>query len=321
MLLSFVVVTQEGLQDFEKTINSINNQSLQDYEIIIVMDRPSHDDNNDSLVKKLFAEKDNVKVVFNSSIQGSSLSWNLALDLAEGKYIKFFKEGDFIAPNFVEVISENLEKNKDKELDIIEYKIQFTGNVESEILTYLDKGKVYEISKDFDPYAYTNPLLFNKIFRTKLIKDFGFKFRNFVRYDMLFVYKVLGQTEYYLFIDSESIEKSNIQPIPYSVFDQVNQWTHILNYYRRIGKYKHLKDYLNYSYYKTLVYIWLWEIKKYDNKLLIKKATNFAIRKFKDKRVEFTTDNTVFLEKRDERFTEICVNFDDYIKEIHKVVK
>ncbi|AHI52450.1 glycosyltransferase family 2 protein [Spiroplasma culicicola] len=321
MLISFVVVSQEVEESIENTMNSIAYQTDDDYEIILVSDRSIVENTKETFGKDKFWANNNFKLVLNNSVQGVSVSWNSAIDLAEGKYIKFVNQGDTLDQNFVATVKKELAKHAKEEIDVVEYKGKMFGLNDSETDIFLEPDKIYDLSQEFCPYAFTNVTLFNKLFRTKLLQEFGFKFRRFVRFDLLFVYKVLGQTEKYLYLDSPAIENYLIEPVAYSAFDLVNQWTHILNYYRRIAKFKELKDQLNYAYYKTMVHIWLWLIKQYNNKLLMKKATNFASRKFEDKKADFIKNNSVFVNTPDEKFKTICLSFEKYIKEILKLAK
>ncbi|AUB31154.1 glycosyltransferase family 2 protein [Spiroplasma floricola] len=321
MLVSFVITWQEIEENINATLQSVLDQTDKDYEIILISDKMLEDNDELSILRNYFWDIDNVKIVINSSIQGAAVCWNTAIDLAEGEYIKFISQGDTINSNFVKTIRENLNKFKNKEIDLIEYNVQLSGLSNKCIDTYLEKGKIYNLNENYDPLAQSAATISNKLFRTNLLKKFGFKFRRFVRFDMLFVYKVLGQTESYLFLDSEPLEIMFLGPIQYSAFDLVNQWTHILNYYRRIGKFKDLKDYLNYAYYKTLIHTWLWNIRKYNNKLLIKKAGNFANRKFEDKREDFLKNNKAFKKSKDTKFIEIVEDFPNYIKKLLKLAK
>ncbi|QHX36343.1 glycosyltransferase family 2 protein [Spiroplasma sp. BIUS-1] len=322
MLVSFVITWQEIEQNVNATLQSVLNQTDDDYEIILISDKMIQENEEFDILRNYFWDIKKIKTVVNSSIQGAAVCWNTAIDLADGDYIKFISQGDTISPDFVKNIRAELKKYDGEEIDLIEYNVQLHGLSDDIIDTYLEKGKVYNLNREYSPYAHVSATLANKLFRTKLLKEFGFKFRRFVRFDMLFTYKVLGQTDSYVFLNTkEPLETMHLGQVQYSVFDLVNQWTHILNYYRRIGKFRDLKDYLNYAYYKTLVHIWLWNIRKYDNKLLIKKAATFANRKFEDKREDFMKNNKAFKETKDVRFIEIVDNFATYIKEILKLAR
>ncbi|WP_342258652.1 glycosyltransferase family 2 protein [Spiroplasma endosymbiont of Dioctria linearis] len=322
MLVSFVLTWQDIEENIDATLQSILDQSEKDYEIILISDKMLESNEQLSISRKYFWDIENIKIVINSSIQGAAVCWNTAIDLADGEYIHFISQGDKINPNFISLLKKELGKYKNQEIDILEYTTQLTGLSDKCIDTFLEKGKIYNLNNEFEPFAYLSSSLSNKLFKTNLLKEFGFKFRRFVRYDMLFAYKILGQANSYLFLNiKEPLEEMSLQKVQYSVFDLVNQWTHILNYFRRIGKFKNLKDYLNYAYYKTMIHIWLWNIRKFDNKLLIKKASSFASRKFEDKREEFMKNNKAFLETKDEKFKEVVIGFSSYMKNLLKLAK
>ncbi|QGS51549.1 glycosyltransferase family 2 protein [Spiroplasma tabanidicola] len=322
MLVSFVLVSEGSLSTIENSLNSILAQTIDDYEIVIVGDNNISDNSEDKELKKKFWELKNCKLVLNSSIQGYSVSWNIAMDLVEGEYLKFIAANDSIEPNFVVVLKENLQKNSKDQIDLIEHLVELDG-IGKGISTqnFLENQRIYNLENNYEPFAFLNPILFNKIFRTKLIHEFGFKFRRFVRFDMLFVYKFLGQTKKFLALNNLKMGTRFLEQSKHSAFDIVNQWTHITNYYRRIGKYKLLKDYITYAYYKTLCYVWLELIRLYDNKLLMKKAVSFAERKFSEKREDFIKNNEVFKLKRDEVFNNICEDFNKYLKDLLKTSK
>ncbi|ARU92265.1 glycosyltransferase [Spiroplasma clarkii] len=319
MLLSFIIATKENTPVFEKTFQSILSQSNQDFEIILVLDRSIVENAKQNFGKDIFWEHENVKLVLNNSVQGIAASYNTAISVAEGDYIKFVNEGDTLEDNFVQTIAQNLAKYPDVNIDVLEYSGKLSGMVDVGTVTYLQLDKLYALEQEPEPLAYTNLILFNKLFRTKLLQLYNFKFQRFVRYDALFTYKVLTQTKYYLHIATDKyIEEIIIQQPDYSAFDTVNQWAHIFNYYRRMGKFKVYKDELYYAYYKSVLHIWLWTIKHYDNKVLLKKSIDFVNKKVVNKIEDFTQANKIFLQSKDAKFTEICKNYLKYLKDIQK---
>ncbi|QBQ07318.1 glycosyltransferase [Spiroplasma gladiatoris] len=322
MLISFVLVSKGSLSKVEKAIKNIEQLKDNDYEVIIIADCNIEDSMLDQDLKNEFWLKNNVKIILNSSSQGKSVSWNMAIDLAEGEYIKFVSEKDTIDNNFIASFREVLEKNKDKQIDLVEYLIELKGLGQGiDVENFLENQKAYNLAENFEPFAFLSPTLFNKLFKTSLLQEFGFKFRRFVRFDMLFVYKVLGQAKSFIFMGDKLYGDRYLEEPSYSSFDLVNQGTHIINYYRRIGKYKNLKDHLNYAYFKTLCFVWLQLVKLYNNKLLMKKAIIFAEKKFSEKREEFIQNNSVLKLNRDTKFREICQDFNKYIKDLLKLVK
>lgn len=318
MLISFILIAEGNSEQLSKTLISIESQTIQDYELIITLDDTKSKKDEETLMK-YFLNNKNTKVIFNSTYQGSAVCWNSAIDLAEGTYSQFIKEGDIIAKTYIEEVQKCV--NKNGEVDLIEYSMNLQGIVDTKTKTFLEKNKVFNLKKDQLPFAYVNGLIFNKLFKSKKMSEFVFKFRRFVRYDMLFIFKYLAQSNTYVFMDCKELMDCTLLKVKYSLFDFVNQWPHILNYYRRIGRFKELKDYLNYAFYKEMLHLWLWSIQKYDNKLLLKKAVAHAERKFHDKREDFMNNNKVFLLKKDETFTSIVLDFDKYIKGLLKTTR
>ncbi|AKX33754.1 glycosyltransferase [Spiroplasma litorale] len=321
MFVTFIIVIPNAKEEFKHSIESVLNQSVKDYELIIVLDRDINDIEENEYFCNLYKDNKNIKLVFNNNRYGSSYSWNIGLELCQGKYVKFISQGDTIEKDFVIKIQNKLKEHDSNSIDVIEYSFNFVNDNQIPSKSFLESNKVYFLESEYDPLAYTNNLLFNKLYNFQIIDNFKFKFRNQVRFDMLFFYKIYSQAKTYLYINSESLENVILRQVQYSIFDIVNQWTHIFNYYRRIKKYNELKDYIKYSYYKTMLHIWIWTISKTSNKILTKKAFDFANRKFEPKKEDFIKNNVVFLNTKDETFKNLVINFSNYIKEKLKSMK
>lgn len=320
MLLSFVICAQGKENKLFKTINSLKRQTIDDYELIIVNDDPSIEKESIEFLKDQFRENEKITVAFNNKGQGSATNWNTGLQLASGEYVSFIKEGDILEPNFIEEIKKITQGKKPK-IDILEYRLNFTGLFESTTTTVLQMDKVYELPKSTEVFAHFNQMIYGKIFRLKYLKDFRINFRRSVRFDTLFLYKALGQARTFYF-SSKVLCNHRSTVLKYSAFDLVNQWPHILNYYRRIGAYKELKDELNYAYYYQMTYDFLNLVKEFGNKQLYKKALKYADTKMENKIKSFMKTNSVFLEDRNPEFTKRIKEFEGFVSsELRKIGK
>lgn len=321
MLISFIISTRNVSPTFERTFKSIMDQKNKNFEVILVLDRTIAENSKANFGKDIFWANSNVKLVLNNSVQGISTSYNIAINVAKGEYIKFVNEGDLLELDFVDEIQKTVAEHANDKLDIIEYTAKLAGmaDADADTVTYLERNHVYDLETQSEPIAYINLTIYNKIYRTKLLQVYLFKFRRFVRFDALFTYKVLTRVKKYLHIGREKpLETIQIEKVEYSVFDTVNQWIHIFNYYRRMGKFKEYKDELNYAYFKCTLHIWLWTIKQYEDKALLKKVVDYVNKKFVNKMDEFIQTNTIFSADKDKKFTEICNNFTKYMKDILK---
>lgn len=98
-LISFVVPVYNSERYIDKCINSILNQTVGDFEIIIIDDGSK--DNSFKKCKKYQNENKNVKV-FSQRNQGVSVARNNGLSKSNGEWIIFVDSDDEIVPDYIE---------------------------------------------------------------------------------------------------------------------------------------------------------------------------------------------------------------------------
>lgn len=96
-----------------KTIQSVINQTLKDWEMIIVDDCSK--DNSYKIVKKFIKEtkEKRIKLLKNKKNMGRTKTRNVALRIAKGEYIAFLDADDRFQPKKLEIQSKYLDKHKD----------------------------------------------------------------------------------------------------------------------------------------------------------------------------------------------------------------
>ncbi|PPE04167.1 glycosyltransferase family 2 protein [Williamsoniiplasma lucivorax] len=312
MLISFIIASQGKEERIFKTINSLKKQTNNDFEILLINDDPNIEKESLYFIREQFEQNENVTLVLNNKSQGSSSDWNTALQLAKGEYFAIIKEGDVLEPIFVETIH-NVVAKESKKLDIIQFKQELLGIAQGyNNNDLLESDRVYDLTNEKEVYAYINQELYGKVFRLQFLKDFRLNFRSWNRFDTLFIYQALGHARTFYQI-SEKLNTHRRNVLKYSAFDLVNQWPHILNYYRRIGAYKELKDELNYANIYGLTFHFLKMVAKFDNKQLYKKALKYVKTKMEGKLIPFTTENKIFLDQKNEEFTNYILEFNTFI--------
>ena len=106
-LVSVVMLTYQRDNLLPNAINSILNQSFNDYELIILNDGST--DNTDDVIKSF---KDNrIRYFKNKKNKGIAFSRNKALKKARGKYVMIMDDDDVSLPNRIEKQVSFLEKN------------------------------------------------------------------------------------------------------------------------------------------------------------------------------------------------------------------
>jgi len=114
--ISVVMTTYREPEEYlRKSIESILNQTFEDFEFIIVLDDPNNE-RNEKLIEE-YAKKDN-RIVFlkNERNLGRGASRNRAIDIAKGKYIAIIDADDIALPERLEKQFNFLEENEDVDL-------------------------------------------------------------------------------------------------------------------------------------------------------------------------------------------------------------
>ncbi len=104
-----VYITNHNYGKFlNKAIKSVLNQSLKDFELIIIDDGSK--DNSKEIIRK-YQNNKKIKSIFQKN-RGLIVSNNLALRLAKGKYIIRLDADDWLDTHALEIMSNVLERNK-----------------------------------------------------------------------------------------------------------------------------------------------------------------------------------------------------------------
>ena len=97
----------------KQAIESVLNQSFQDFEIIIIDDGST--DNSKQIIES-FSHNSKIQVIFQQN-KGLNVTNNIALRVAQGRYIMRLDADDYLEKNALELMSEVLEK--DAELGLV----------------------------------------------------------------------------------------------------------------------------------------------------------------------------------------------------------
>ena len=92
-LISIIIPYFNNIKFIEKTIDSILNQTYQNFEVIIVYDDENHDDLE--VIKQLIYNQDKIKLMINKKKIGAGLSRNVGILDANGDYIAFVDSDDY----------------------------------------------------------------------------------------------------------------------------------------------------------------------------------------------------------------------------------
>lgn len=167
-------------------IESILNQKYQDFELIIIDDGST--DKSGEICKQYKNDK-RVKLIQKKN-QGVSSARNLGLEKATGEYIIFVDGDDYLEPNTLQIIANNIENN---DMIIFGYNEKFKKKIYQKNMTInetvVDNIKSIEnvVNNKYGGY------IFNKVFKKSIIKKYNIKFNLKIHMceDLLFVIEFL----------------------------------------------------------------------------------------------------------------------------------
>lgn len=134
-----VIIPAYNVEGFiESTLQSLNNQSSKDFEIIVI-DDGSTDKTNYITRQMLSVVKCKAYKVIEKENGGVSSARNMGLINAKGEYVVFLDGDDFVSADFVETIINAVSKDQESEMFCWGYDLVNTNNVI--ISNYFDKFK------------------------------------------------------------------------------------------------------------------------------------------------------------------------------------
>lgn len=168
--ISIIVPVYNSEKTLAKCIDSILNQTFQDFELILINDNSS---DNSLKICEEYTKKDlRVKVINHEKNLGVSAARNSGLDIAIGEYIGFVDSDDYIEQKMYEILYKNI--TSDDNIDISVCNINnFDNKKENKI-----NKKVILNSKICMKYLFSGKLLslyiFNKLYKKKLFDNIRF---------------------------------------------------------------------------------------------------------------------------------------------------
>ena len=153
MKLSIIVPVYNVAQYLHKCVDSLLMQDYEDYEIILVDDGSTDNCPQicDDYVSGVNSEEvigKRVRVIHQENA-GLSAARNVGIKAANGEYIMFVDSDDYIEPNVLGGLMEQVER---EDLDVLRYRLQYVKIVNSEEVIG-KSGKVYKREYEvFNPY-------------------------------------------------------------------------------------------------------------------------------------------------------------------------
>lgn len=181
MKLSITIATYNVQNFIRESMESILNQSFQDFEVICIDDGSK--DNTVSILKE-FASKDNrIQIVQKEVNEGLAVARNLSLELANGEYVTFLDGDDFYDVTLFEK-AVNLADETQADLVLWDYVTFYQTNeipklkaIPSDLLNFDTSNKIALLQRPSFTWV--------KLLRTEKAKSLGIHFpKGFTRQDI-----------------------------------------------------------------------------------------------------------------------------------------
>ena len=258
----------------EQCLNSIHNQSFKDYELICVDDGSS--DNSFEILKKYEKIINNCKVIYQKN-QGVATARNVALSNVTGDYVIFIDSDDYIKPNYIERLYNEI-CNTNADVVICNF-YRYYDNLNLRLpVMYKKKSGIYsnhDILKSLIPDNLIHSYLWNKIWKRELFDNLQFpdiKYEDIsVMCDLFYKAKrisIIDDTLYYYRVRKTSIVRN------YSISTQ-NDYVKAYGIIRLFLKEKDL--YNKYKFSFKLLSIKVYLVMFFINIFLIKEYRNLRI--------------------------------------------
>ena len=162
----------------ERCIKSILNQTIQNFEIIIVNDGST--DLSPVICDEYASKDDRIRVIHKEN-EGVSVARNTALDIAKGKYIEFVDVDDFLDESTLEILYNNAERNNS---DVVVFGINKLVIRNEKILSFKKvnvKPGVFDLKSFmifYDVYM-PNAIIgasWNKLYRKSLLDGYNIRY-------------------------------------------------------------------------------------------------------------------------------------------------
>lgn len=295
---SFIVPVYNTEKYLERCLDSLANQTLKDFEIIVVNDGST--DDSKSIILKYEKKHNNIKVI-NQENQGNSVAKNVGVKKSSGQYLIFVDSDDYV--------EKDLLKNIDKEMEGVEV-LKFQAMTEDEDGNNVKKFNEepfdtmngFNAFRELSKHHFIDPPWGYVINREYYIQNkFSFK-KGFFHEDFGLIPYVIYKSRkvksinyigyHYIQRNGSIMNNNDYKKTVKKAFDMLEQYKTLRLFSKNINKKNNMDDYYL-SYISNSVIVKARELKRKERKMYIKELkrlnafdgvlVNTSIRRLKKK--------------------------------------
>lgn len=210
-MISVIVTVYNKEPYIQKCIESIENNSYKDIEVIIVEDCST--DNSLKIIEKLLPKYNNIKLIKNQVNSGAGYSRNIGIKQAQGEWISLIDADDWIDEDYYQTYLDNVEKD----VDIIFGECRIISDDNDDIIAYKRNNICYSninyVIKNLSSLKFQ--FLTVSLIKRNLFVDFDYCHSRFIEDT---------PTAYLLLFNSKKIQ--TIDYCGYNYYQEPNSLTH-----------------------------------------------------------------------------------------------
>lgn len=295
---SFIVPVYNTEKYLKRCLDSLVNQTLKDFEIIVVNDGST--DDSKKIISKYEKKYKNIKVI-NQKNQGLSMARNNGVKEANGEYLIFIDSDDYVETNLL--------KEVDKEIgdsEILRFQVVTEDEEGNNVKAYnedpFNEMKGYDAFKYISEYHFVEPA-WCYVYQTDYYLDNKFNFKKdvyhedfglipYVIYKAMKVKSISYSGYHYITRDGSIMNNNDYKKTVKKAFDMLEQYKTLRLFSKNINRKNNMDDYYL-SYISNSVIVKARELKRKERKMYIKELkrlnafdgvlVNTSIRRLKKK--------------------------------------
>ena len=150
-MVSIIVTHRKWLLYLKDCFKSISEQEFKDYETVLVVDDLQDDKDEFQQVIDEYKDKINLKVFYLEGKTGVSAARNLGMDKAQGEYIYFLDNDDYIYDDGIKKLLDVMDEDTDMAYGRVQGTYQGT-------VTFEEKRDIEKEEENLEKYDFDNPI-------------------------------------------------------------------------------------------------------------------------------------------------------------------
>ncbi|MCL2048517.1 MAG: glycosyltransferase [Defluviitaleaceae bacterium] len=204
-VISIIIPVYNASAYLDKCIMSILGQTYSNFELIIVNDGST--DNSAEVISKYLTDS-RVKYIEQQNA-GAVGALNTGMKNADGEYITYVGNDDYIEPNMYETMLNAL-KSTNADVAVCDFNLVYEDGRENKNKYSKTKNEVMDLSEDLCRYfvkccvnPQSNNYIWSRLYKTELIKNSGICFEKIpIGEDTLFNFKLLVHIDRVVFLEN-----------------------------------------------------------------------------------------------------------------------